>query len=118
MHSANQIILFHFALTIYDEFDDNAMVATYAVSLSMLLQIRLATIEIDDSVHNPDAIGPLLPIRSDTQRRNDGFDVVSATPTKANGKCFYEIRCSKISFCSTVARIRSFHVNSGPVGYT
>ena len=35
MHSANQIISFHFALAIYDEFDANAMVATNAVSLSM-----------------------------------------------------------------------------------
>ena len=32
---ANQTILFHFALAIYDEFDASAMVATYAVSLSV-----------------------------------------------------------------------------------
>ena len=32
---ANQIILFHFALAIYDEVDANAMVATNAVSLSV-----------------------------------------------------------------------------------
>ena len=30
----------------------------------------------------------------------------------------YDSRCSKISFCSTVARIRSFHINNTPVGYT
>ena len=30
----------------------------------------------------------------------------------------YENRCSKISFCSAVARMRSFHVNNKPVGYT
>ena len=35
VHSANQIILFLFALAIYDEFDANAMVATNAVLLSM-----------------------------------------------------------------------------------
>ena len=35
VHSANQIFSFHFAVTVYDEFNDNAMVATYAVSLSM-----------------------------------------------------------------------------------
>ena len=29
-----------------------------------------------------------------------------------------ENQCSKIRFCSTVARIRSFHVNNKPVGYT
>ena len=30
----------------------------------------------------------------------------------------YDSRWSEISFCSTVARIRSFHVNNTPVGYT
>ena len=30
----------------------------------------------------------------------------------------FDNRCSKISFCSTVARIWSFHVNLKPVGYT
>ena len=96
MHSANQIISFNFALTIYDEFDDNAMVATYAVSMSMCYcKFVLATVS-----HNYSDIlaqsksttrcairTPLLPIRSNTQR-NDGFDVVSATSTKANSKCF------------------------------
>ena len=36
-------------------------------------------------------------------------------------QCLHDIyvsRCSKISLCSTVARIRSFHVNNTPVGYT
>ena len=70
VHSANQIILYHFALVIYDEFDDNAMVATYAVSLSMCYCtfvlatvshnysdiLEFGTSEIDDSLRNPDAI--------------------------------------------------------------
>ena len=30
----------------------------------------------------------------------------------------FENRFKKISFCLTVARIRSFHVNNKPVGYT
>ena len=97
MDSANQIILFHFALAIYDEFDDNAMVATYAVSLSMCYcKFVLTTVS-----HNYSDIlaqsksmtrcairTPSLPIRSDTQRCNDNFDVVSATLTEAKGKCF------------------------------
>ena len=66
VHSANQIILFHFALTIYDEFDANAMVAINAVSMSMysfwqlchiIIVINyIGTIETDDSVRNPGAI--------------------------------------------------------------
>ena len=98
MHSANQIILFNFALAIYDEFDDNAMVATNAVSLSMCYcKFVLATVP-----HNYSDIlaqsksttrcairTQLLPIRSDTQRRNDGFDVVRATSTAAKGQIFF-----------------------------
>ena len=30
----------------------------------------------------------------------------------------FGVQCSKISFCSTVTRIRSFHVNNKPVRYT
>ena len=90
VHSANQIILFHFALAIYDEFDDNAMVATYAVSLSMCYcKFVLATVS-----HNYSDIfaqsksttrcairTQSLPIRSDTQP-------LASTSTEANGKCF------------------------------
>ena len=44
-NSANQIISFHFALAIYDEFDANAIMATNAVSLSMCYcKLILATV--------------------------------------------------------------------------
>ena len=73
-------------------------------------------------------------ITSDKQRRINGFVEVRGTLKEADGKCIsfvtsdlslgqdlhviYESRCSKISFCSTVARIGSFQVNNKPVGYT
>ena len=51
----SQIISSNFALTIYDEFDDNAMVAIYAVSLSMCYcKFVLATVShnYSDILHN------------------------------------------------------------------
>ena len=40
VHSANQIILFHFALAIYDEFDDNNGGDLCCIAEHVLLQIR------------------------------------------------------------------------------
>ena len=47
----------------------------------------------------------ILPIRSDTQRRNDGFDVVSATSTEANSKTFFFHSCRQISGHATLSMI-------------
>ena len=92
----------------------------------------IGRIEIDAYINNRCVYADA--ITSAIQRRINGFDVVRAASNEADGKCIsfvtsdlspgqavhdiYENRCSKICFCSTVARIGSFHVNNKPVGYT
>ena len=101
----------------------------------------IGTIEVDAYINTRRA--QVDSIQTINARRNSGFDV---SPAASNGNCNsregltlglertrrvrfvaviscprylrYSSRCSKISFCSTVARIRSFHVNNAPVGYT
>ena len=101
----------------------------YALSFRQLCLIIIVTLVPSKSTH-------CWYNYIDTQWRINGFDVVQATSNEAATEnashswrqmyrqdklsrvLFYEIRCSKISFCSTVARIRSFHMNNKPVEYT
>ena len=102
---------------IYDVFNLIAMAEANAESLTIY---DIGTIKIDaiTAIHR----GELTALTwSERHRSRNGKCIRFVTSDLLTGQALhdiYENRCSKISFCSTVARIRSFHVNNKPVGYT
>ena len=139
----NQIILFIFARMIYDMFNGIAMVVAHAVSMTVcnctfiLATVShnysdIGTIEVDAYINarraQVDAINYKLStatltallwfVGHRTKPRRQVFVIRDFRFIAVTSSHIYKNRCSKIGFCSTVARIRSFQMDNRQVGYT
>ena len=95
------------------------------------LTVVSCTIKSATVSHNYSDIGTIkIDAYINTQRSHanantsDRFDMVRATSNEADGKCFSFVTSDLLprhglhdSFCSSVAQIRSFHMNNNLVGY-